>query len=81
MFFLIYIALKNRWVYSTADRTVYTDTVSGTANVTGDTFPKKIFLAVLNFFHPVRLSDQAASHSDDIYIAALENFFNDLGSR
>ena len=72
------IAFRNSRVYGTADRAVDADTVSGTSNVTGDTFPKKIFLAVLNFFHPVRLSDQAASHSDDIYIAALENFFNDL---
>ena len=38
MQFLIYIALKNRRVYGTADRTVYTDTVSGASNVTGDTF-------------------------------------------
>ena len=72
------IAFRNSRVYGTTDRAVDADTVSGTSNVTGDTFPKKIFLAVLNFFHPVRLSDQAASHSDDIYIAALENFFNDL---
>ena len=72
------IAFRNSRVYGTTDRAVDADTVSGTSNVTGDTFPKKIFLTVLNFFHPVRLSDQAASHSDDIYIAALENFFNDL---
>ena len=72
------IAFRNSRVYGTADRAVDADTVSGTSNVTGDTFPKKIFLAILNFFHPVRLSDQAASHADDIYITAFENFFNDL---
>ena len=72
------IAFRNSRVYGTADRAVDADTVSCTSDVTGDTFPKKIFLAVLHLLYPVRLSDQAASHADDIYITAFENFFNDL---
>ena len=72
------IAFRNSRVYGTTDRAVDADTVSCTSDVTGDTFPKKIFLAVLHLLYPVRLSDQAASHADDIYITAFENFFNDL---
>ena len=72
------IAFRNSRVYGTANRTVDTDTVSCTSDVTGDTFTKNIFLAVFYFFHPVWLSDQAASHADDINIAAFQNFFNDL---
>ena len=72
------IAFRNSRVYGTTDRAVDADTVSCTSDVTGDTFPKKIFLAVLYLLYPVRFSDQAASHADDIYITAFENFFNDL---
>ena len=72
------IAFRNSRVYGTADRAVDTDTISGTSDVTGDAFSKDIFLAVFHLLYPVRLSDQAASHADDIYIAAFENFFNDL---
>ena len=72
------IAFRNSRVYGTADRAVDTDTISGTSDVTGDAFSKDIFLAVFHLLYPVRLSDQAASHADDINIAAFQNFFNDL---
>ena len=72
------IAFRNSRVYGTTDRAVDTDTVSCTSDVTGDTFPKNIFFTILHFLYPVRLSDQSASHADDIYIAALKNFFNNL---
>ena len=73
MFFLIYIALKNRWVYSTADRTVYTDTVSGASNVTGDTFAEIALMPCGNFVYPCRISDKAASHTDKICVAVSED--------
>ena len=61
-------------VYSTTDRTIDTDTVSGTSDVAGDTFTKEIFLSVLNLLNPVRLCNKATSHSDDIYVTTLKYF-------
>lgn len=72
MQFLIYIALKNRRVYGTADRTVYTDTVSGASNVTGDTFAEIALMPCGNFVYPCRISDKAASHTDKICVAVSE---------
>ena len=34
------VSFKNRWVNCTTDRSVSTDAVSGTSDVTGDTFSK-----------------------------------------
>ena len=78
MFFLIYIALKNRWVYSTADRTVYTDTVSGTANVTGDTFAEVTLMTCGNLVYPCRVCNQTTAHTDQVCITVSQDTLSNL---
>ena len=72
---LINITFRYGRIDRTTNRTVYTDTVSRTSNVTGDTFTDHIHVSVLNFLHPVRICNQSTSHSDDIHISAFQNFF------
>ena len=78
MFFLIYIALKNRWVYSTADRTVYTDTVSGTANVTGDTFAEVTLMTCGNLVYPCRVCNQTTAHTDQVCVTVSQDTLSNL---
>ena len=78
MFFLIYIALKNRWVYSTADRTVYTDTVSVTANITGDTFAEVTLMTCGNIVYPCRVCDQTTAHTDQVCVTVSQDTLSNL---
>ena len=73
--FFINVSFRNGRVYGTADRTVHSDTVACTSDITRDTLTEHIFFTWLYFLYPVWFSNKTTSHSDDIYITALEYFF------
>ena len=73
------ISFRNCRVDCTTDRTIYTDTVACTSNITGNTFTQIIFFPILDFFYPVRFCDQSTSHTYDIHISTFQNFLNHLG--
>ena len=75
---LINITFQNSRVYSTADRTVDSDTVSGTSDITGNTFTDITNIPKFYFIYPVRISDQSTSHTDQISIASCKNIFSNM---
>ena len=77
IYFLVFvnIAFQNGWVYRTADRAVKADSVSGTSDVTGNTFAKITFSSGSNFVYPCRLCNQATSHTDQVCITVSKDLF------
>ena len=72
----INIAFQYGWVDSTADRAVEADTVSGTADVTGDTFTDITFVTGGYFIYPFRIRDQSTAHTDQICITVSQDLFS-----
>ena len=62
----------------TTDRAVEADTVSGTADVTGDTFADITFVTGGYFIYPFRIRDQSTAHTDQICIAVSQDLFRNF---
>ena len=72
------IAFEYGRVDRTTDRTVEADTVSGTSDVTGDTFADITFVTGCNFIYPFRIRDQSTAHTDQISIAVSQDLFRNF---
>ena len=72
------IAFQYGRVDRTTDRAVEADTVSGTSDVTGDTFADITFVTGSNFIYPFRIRDQSTTHTDQVGIAVSQDLFRDF---
>ena len=77
LLFVIFAAIYRR-VNSTTDRTVDSDTVSCTSDVTRNTFTDITFITEFYFIYPFWISDQSTSHTDQVSIASCKNIFGNL---
>ena len=76
--FLVFFAGVDSRIDRTSDRAVDTDTMSGTADITGDTFADIAFIAEFYFVDPFRIGNQTTSHTDEVSVTSGKDIFGHL---